>query len=340
MIICENDIYVDAPVVSIIVITYNQKEYLRECLDSIINQVVDFPIEIIIGDDCSTDGTTNICYEYQKKYPKFVKLVLNEKNLGLVGNYLSVLSHCNGRYIAQIAGDDYWCDMNKLSIQKSYLDMNVNVGLVYTDTYALNAGKRISNFLSYSIHNFNDHLRTPGYLAPNTWMYRSEYNPNRILTEDALGYVDESYCYLLDMFQISKVDFIPRYTAVYRQHQGSISFYSSLEKDYVYSKGLFKIKKDYIKKYQYQDQNFIHEIYSSGYMQLIEGALSLNDLEFLEEVKQYVNSQGLTYDSVKLLAEKLVDYRKRHISICNSNAYRIGKIIVKPFAIIKRIFCK
>lgn len=340
MIIYEKDIYVGAPVVSIIVITYNQKEYLRECLDSIINQVVDFPIEIIIGDDCSIDGTTNICCEYQKKYPKFVKLILNEKNIGLVRNYLSVLSHCNGRYIAQIAGDDYWCDMNKLSIQKSYLDMNANVGLVYTDTYVLNAGKMISNFLSYSIKNFKDHLRTPGYLAPNTWMYRSEYNPNKILTEDAIGYVDESYGYLLDMFQISKVDFIPRYTAVYRQHQGSISFYSSIEKDYIYSKGLFKIKKDYIKKYQFQDQNFIHEIYSNGYLQLIEGALYVNDEEFLNEIASYVNIHGVKYEALKRVAENAIDWRKRHMSVCGSTAYKVGKILIRPFAWIKRMFAR
>ena len=113
MVVFNESLYVKNPIVSVIVITYNQEKYIKDCLDSIVNQSVDFSVELIIADDASIDKTRKICLEYQKKYPECVKLVFNEVNLGLIKNYLNVLSYCKGKYIAQVAGDDYWCDINK-----------------------------------------------------------------------------------------------------------------------------------------------------------------------------------------------------------------------------------
>ena len=68
--------------VSVCVITFNHKHYIKRCLDSILNQEVKFDFEVIIGDDCSTDGTRNIVQEYAKNYPEIIKLRLQGQNSG------------------------------------------------------------------------------------------------------------------------------------------------------------------------------------------------------------------------------------------------------------------
>lgn len=108
---------------SVFVVTYNQEQYIRQCLDSIVMQQVNFDYEVIIGEDCSTDRTPQICDEYAKKYP-FIHVYHHPKNLGLVKNWEFVLNHCTGEYVAMIEGDDYWTNPKKLQTQVDYLEAN------------------------------------------------------------------------------------------------------------------------------------------------------------------------------------------------------------------------
>ena len=110
--------------VSACIITYNQQDYIRECLDGAINQVLDYEYEIVIGDDCSTDDTFQICLEYANKYPEKIKLLSRDKNLGMAKNWISTISECNGKYIALCEGDDYWTNNSKLQKQVDFLEKN------------------------------------------------------------------------------------------------------------------------------------------------------------------------------------------------------------------------
>ncbi|ENP8446621.1 glycosyltransferase [Vibrio sp. Vb0877] len=93
------------PLVSIAIITYNQKEYLRECIESCLVQ--DYPnFEIVIADDCSTDGTQDMLREYEAAYPSKFVLRLSEKNQGITPNSNECLQACSGEYIAMLGGDD------------------------------------------------------------------------------------------------------------------------------------------------------------------------------------------------------------------------------------------
>ena len=96
------------PKVSVCVVTYNQKKYIRQCLQSIVDQEADFDFEVIVGDDCSEDGTREIVQEFVERYPGLVKAVLHEKNVGIVVNYRSVHDLARGEYIAHCDGDDLW----------------------------------------------------------------------------------------------------------------------------------------------------------------------------------------------------------------------------------------
>jgi len=115
--------------VSVVVITYNQEAYIAQTLDSVIEQRCSFDFEIVVGEDYSTDGTRRICQEYQLRHPDKIRLLLHEKNQGLVENYYQTLALCRGEYIAQCAGDDYWCDPLKLQKQVSFLDAHPKFAL-------------------------------------------------------------------------------------------------------------------------------------------------------------------------------------------------------------------
>lgn len=116
---------------SVFVVTYNQERYIRQCLDSILAQRVDFDYEIIIGEDCSTDYTPKICDEYAAKYPQ-VQVYHHPKNVGLLKNWEFVMNKCHGEYIALIEGDDYWIDEHKLQRQIDWLDAHPGYTLTFT----------------------------------------------------------------------------------------------------------------------------------------------------------------------------------------------------------------
>lgn len=121
------------PLVSVIIITYNQEKYITQAVESVLCQQCNFPFEIVIGEDKSTDNTRQICIDLQKKYPDKIRLILNEKNKGVVNNYYDTLFSGKGKYIAECAGDDYWIDPFKLQKQVDTLEKNENIVLVHTN---------------------------------------------------------------------------------------------------------------------------------------------------------------------------------------------------------------
>ena len=116
---------------SVFVVAYNQERYIRQCLDGILAQKVDFDYEVIIGDDCSTDGTAAILDEFAAKYPQ-IHVYHHPTNLGLLKNWEFVVNHCKGEYIALIEGDDYWIDDHKLQRQVDWLDAHPDYTLTFT----------------------------------------------------------------------------------------------------------------------------------------------------------------------------------------------------------------
>lgn len=103
-------------------LTYNHAGYVRQALDGIVMQKVSFRYEVIVGDDCSTDGTQDILKEYAKKYPKLFRLVLREENIGGTKNNFDLKHRARGKYYACLEGDDYWTDDQKLQIQVDFLE--------------------------------------------------------------------------------------------------------------------------------------------------------------------------------------------------------------------------
>lgn len=107
--------------VSVYMTTYYHEKYVADAIESILRQKVSFPYEIVISDDCSKDGTPSILKEYEEKY-SFIRIKLNETNIGLSNNMFLAKSMCVGKYIIVLSGDDYWIDSEKLQRQVDFLE--------------------------------------------------------------------------------------------------------------------------------------------------------------------------------------------------------------------------
>ena len=119
------------PLLSILSITYNHEEFIAQAIESWLMQETDFDIEIVIGEDCSTDNTFEIINMYKEKYPELIHIITSERNVGMQNNFLRTLKACTGRYIAICEGDDYWTDSQKLQKQVDFLEMNMNYNMCF-----------------------------------------------------------------------------------------------------------------------------------------------------------------------------------------------------------------
>jgi len=106
--------------ISVIVITYNQERYIHQALQSILSQNTDKVIEILVGNDASTDRTGEILEELART--QNLNLIQREQNLGASANLYDLLEHARGKYVALLEGDDYWTDPDKLQKQYDFLE--------------------------------------------------------------------------------------------------------------------------------------------------------------------------------------------------------------------------
>lgn len=121
--------------VSVIMITYNHEAFIRKAIEGVLIQECSFPVELLIGDDCSSDNTEAVVQDILNKHPKAgcVKYMRNVVNLGPSENYLYLFKQCSGKYIANCEGDDYWTDPHKLQKQVDFLETNPNCYLYTTN---------------------------------------------------------------------------------------------------------------------------------------------------------------------------------------------------------------
>jgi len=169
--------------VSCICITYNHKDFINKCLDGMLMQETDFPYEIIIYDDCSTDGTREIVKEYAEKYPNKIRTVLPEENqyskIGDIVREVFVHPIVKGKYVALCEGDDFWNDPLKLQLQANFMEKHPEYSVCYHECLIYNTVTReLYPTTKYSIDGDFD-ITTDMFLnsserlgQPLTMMYR------------------------------------------------------------------------------------------------------------------------------------------------------------------------
>lgn len=140
------------PLVSICCATYNHEPYVRECLEGFLMQKTNFPFEVLIHDDASTDGTADIIREYEAKYPDIIKPIYQTENQYSKPNHKPIslwnYERAQGKYIAICEGDDFWCDPEKLQIQVDFMESHPDYSLCGHNSYRLKKGKLSKRFKS------------------------------------------------------------------------------------------------------------------------------------------------------------------------------------------------
>jgi glycosyltransferase involved in cell wall biosynthesis len=213
------------PRLSVLTITYNHEAYIAECLQGALAQRTEFPFEIVVGEDCSTDGTRALCERFQRERPDRIRLVLQDANTGGYRNFESVLDCCRGEYVAILDGDDYWTGAEKLQRQVDLLDRHPEWSMCFHNVRIVTEGLPDRLFFErpgrpvYTQEDFVERNFVPtcscvfrnrgnGVLPP--WYYDREKNP----------YAD----WILHVINTSFGDagYVDEVMGVHRRHAGGI----------------------------------------------------------------------------------------------------------------------
>lgn len=264
--------------VSVWLITYNHEAYVAEAIEGVLRQQTTFAVELIIGEDCSTDGTRAIAQAYQQRYPERITLYLAAQNMGMLGILRPTYALCRGKYVAMLDGDDYWTDPLKLQRQVDQLEQYP-------------AGR-------FSFHQVSTLTQATGHLAPApepAWGHA----PGQVSLEDLLRqgnvvvtlsvlfrhdlgplpdwfyelpYPDLALYYLL-LLHGGRGHYLPANMGVYRVHAGG--WFSSLSSQRRYHYGTQFLEKISPHLPPYYQELLTHELRHHYYESLV---LSLKEL--------------------------------------------------------------
>ncbi len=222
------------PVVTVMMLVYNQEDYIHQAIEGVVNQQTNFPVEIIIGEDCSTDRSREIALAYQKKYPDKIRVVYSDKNLGVFDNGNRCFQKARGEFFAWCEGDDYWHNPRKLQKQVDFLRENPGCGMVHSEydrlVYQLGSWRRIKYWNRKSVgviptgEIFPD-LMNNMFIRPCTMMCRTEllrfHFNNPALRSKKYRVGDRPL--VLHMSTLAQIGYIDESLSTYRRVKGSMT---------------------------------------------------------------------------------------------------------------------
>ncbi len=229
-----HDVLPENPVVSVLCTTYNHRDYISQAIEGVLAQRTDFPIELIVRDDASTDGTREVVDAYARRHPGLIRAVLEPENRYRQGirPLQAVLAHARGEFVAVCEGDDYWTDPSKLQMQVDLLRTHPEVGLVHTDfdDLVLRRGRW---------HRSPGHRHFGRRDIPTGRVLEALLNGNFVQTCTVCLRADLARAYFASGLPVATypvgdwplflhvaanhhIEFLPRSTAVYRKTPGSL----------------------------------------------------------------------------------------------------------------------
>ena len=285
--------------ISVAVITYNQQDTIAQTLDSILYQKGDFELEVVIGEDCGTDNTWVICQDYAERFPEQVVLLENTHNLGIMANFARVMKACTGEYVGICAGDDYWCDEQKLQKQLDYLTAHPECGVCTTGgyRYLVRRDEMVPGIAplhpiedgDVSKHYFSEIYSGGVYAMPLSIVFKRELIEH--IDFDVFierGFPVEDYPMQAIMAMHTKWGHIEDLTVVYRVYSESATFISYDHPKYMqYHRGLMEIRRYLRDKYALQLFNYGEE-YIQEYLFYREYLLYLHQGDY-RKAKQLIN---------------------------------------------------
>lgn len=244
--------------VSIICTNYNKGDWVREAIDSFLNQKTNFDFEIIIIDDASTDHSYEIIQDYQNKFPEKVRTFRNEVNLGITRTWKKVCQEAKGQYIARCDSDDFWADPLKLQKQVDLLDSstdslwsNTEFDMVDLDGNVIQKDAFANKALPL-IDSYEEMLVMKGMTMASTWLV------DTALMQDVSAQIsdtaaDDTFELQLELFKRTKISFLSDSTTIYRMNLGSDSKPMTLETAEKRFTGILDSQIKYLNKYPNQD---------------------------------------------------------------------------------------
>jgi glycosyltransferase involved in cell wall biosynthesis len=323
-------------IVSVSCITFNHAPYIRACLDGFLMQKTSFVFEILIHDDCSTDGTREIIEEYSKKYPDIIFPIFQTENQyskgvrGMMARFNFPRSR--GKYLALCEGDDYWSDPYKLQRQVDFLEANTDFSICFHNMKILNE----SNPSALEFTNSKDQESVSSILdlaSKGNFMFTASVVfkkpkdgfPNW-LTDLPIG----DYAIHLFNAQFGKIKFLDQVMGVYRIHAGGV--WGSFSKEKLYDRWIPMLE-------QLQDK-FSDEVNKTLRAQKIYSLLDVYMISFEKKDNKKANEVMSLIMKVNpfFMAMKLTEVQNRLDKTLNSNAYKIGKMLVTIFTAPTQIF--
>lgn len=210
------------PKVSVVSITYNHEAYITDALEGFVAQQTDFPVEVIVADDASTDATPAIIQDYARRHPHLFRPILRAENVGIHANLTDALSAARGEYLALCEGDDYWTDPMKLSKQVAYLDQHPGTAVCFHPVRVVwqDGGTKGSRLpLVYTRGNLSvETLILMNFISTNSVMYR-RLPPYDDIAADIMPL--DWYLHLRHAAH-GDVAMLPETMAVYRRHSQGV----------------------------------------------------------------------------------------------------------------------
>ena len=210
------------PLVSVAMITYNQDKFIHQAIDGVLMQEISFPLELIIGDDCSTDTTRSIVENYASRHPNVIRTILHSSNVGMVSNCKAVMNLCRGKYIALCEGDDYWTCVHKLHQQIELLEMNPSAsGCIHrADGRFEETGEIVPGHFGPDVikpsYTVDDLLKYGNFVPTASVVYRRE-----VLQKLPAG-PHSDFLMLVEAAMAGPLLYLPQSMATYRKHGGGV----------------------------------------------------------------------------------------------------------------------
>ena len=277
---------------SVVCLTYNHEKYIADAVDGFLMQETTFPIEIIVADDCSTDGTLSILKKYSD--PR-LKIISRPKNLGAKKNFLDVISRMKGEYMALCDGDDYWTVPLKLQKQVDYLEANKDCSMCFHPVKMFLEDDKSKNcdFPNPTHHPFVfegktnlENIVQQNYIQANSVVYRWRSDAAKGIEKIMPG---DHYLHIRHA-EKGKIGFIDEVMGEYRRHSESVWF--DTESAEFWAKigikhlELFRyMDNTYHFSYQYEDALF------RVCLNIVNAAIKLQDKNLLDKVKELYPDQ-------------------------------------------------
>lgn len=285
---------VPQPMVTVRTSTYKHASFIKQCIEGVLMQKTDFPIEFIIGEDFSTDGTREIVFEYAKKYPDIIRVFTADYNVGSKANGRRCIRAARGKYIALCEGDDYWIDPLKLQKQVDFLEKNEEFGMCYSQAKVFVQKKK-----KYAKKNIGFKIPSKGLvfnntIPPLTTLTRKNLISKFINERDKNCFKSNIGDYYLNLWfeKNSKIFFLKEVTSVYRISSNSMSQYYDPNKRMIFLKNSFVLANYFAHKNL--NSTDYQEFLSIKFFELYNASIKFNTLHHKEYFLELMKIESLS----------------------------------------------